>query len=208
MNDLHTLLSRAAADIDATPTAAVLDDDVTRGAHARRRRRGFVGSGLAVVAVATVALGASLVPTASPAAAAELVEYTAEQPPGFTIAEVPEGWHVLSSDASSLILADAGDDGADPSMVVGRIVASLVNEDFMPTSLTAETVTVDGQETLVYDLLGEDGTPSGTLGVYVPEGGGDYLEVQLPATLNWTPEIAARFADGLDVTDSAEHTVG
>lgn len=208
MTDLTTLMSRAAADIDATPTPATLDGDLSRGQHARRRRRGLVGTGALAAFAATVAVVAPLTSGAPPAAAAELVTYTEQQPAGFTIDEVPEGWHVLSSDRGNLILAGSDDTGADATSFEGRIVASLVSEESVPTSLEPETVTVDGQETLVFDLLGADDSPSGTLGVFAPLGGGDYLSVQLPPGLHWTAEIAAQFADGLDVTDDADHSVG
>ncbi|QTE28592.1 hypothetical protein [Pengzhenrongella sicca] len=208
MSDLTTLMSRATATVDATP-AAVLDDDVSRGQRARRRRTRLVGTGVAGAFAATVAVGAPLLTSTTPAAAAELVAYTAEQPAGFTIAEVPEGWHVLSSDRSSLMLADGDDDGSDPSSFEGRIVASLVGSQSLPGGeFEAQTFAVGGQEVLVYDMLEVDGQPGGTLGVFAPEGDGDYLSVQLPPELHWTGEVAARFVEGLDVTDDAGHTGG
>jgi hypothetical protein len=207
MSDLTTLMFRATATVDATP-ASVLDDDVSRGQRARRRRTRLVGTGVAGVFAATVAVGVPLTSTA-PASAAELVAYTAEQPAGFTIAEVPEGWHVLSSDRSSLMLADGDDDGSDPNNLEGRIVASLVGSESLPGGdLEAQTFAVGGQEVLVYELLAVDGEPGGTLGVFAPEGDGDYLSVQLPPELHWKGEVAARFVEGLDVTDDAGHTVG
>ncbi|KQR17288.1 hypothetical protein [Cellulomonas sp. Leaf334] len=208
MTDLTTLMSRATATVDATP-AAVLDDDVSRGQRARRRRTRLVGTGVAAVLAAAVAVGAPLTSTIPSAAAAELVTYRAEQPAGFTIAEVPEGWHVLSSDRSNMMLGDVDDDGSDPNSFEGRIVASLVSSGSLPgDDLEAQTFAVGGQEVLVYELLGADGEPGGTLGVFVPEGDGDYLSVQLPPELHWTGDVAARFAEGLDVTDEADHTVG
>ncbi|MEP7765165.1 hypothetical protein [Sanguibacter sp. 25GB23B1] len=208
MSDLTTLMNRAAADLDSAPTPSTLDDDVHRGQHARRRRRGLVGTGLTGAFAATVAVGLSLGPTAGPAAAVDLVTYTEQQPAGFTIAEVPEGWHVLSSDQGNLILADGDDSGADANSFEGRIVASLVGAESLPTSLEAETFTVDGAETFVYDMLGADHQPSGTLGVFVAESDGSYLSVQLPSELHWDGEAAAQFAGGLEVTDSAEYSVG
>lgn len=208
MSDLTTLMTRATSTVGQAPSAAALDEDVSRGRLARRRRTRLVGSGVVGAFAVTAAVGASLASTAPSAAAAELVAYTAAQPAGFTIAEVPEGWHVLSSDPSNLVLADADDDGADPNSFEGRIVASLVGEESVPVGLDAETFDVDGRDVLVYDLLGADGRPSGTLGVFAPEGDGDYLSVQLPAGLHWTGDIAARFVEGLDVTGSAQHTRG
>lgn len=208
MSDLHTLMHRAAADLDGAPTPSTLDDDLRRGQHARRRRRGMVGTGVAGTLVATAAVGLSLGPTAGAAAAVELVTYTDAQPAGFTIDEVPEGWHVLSSDQGNLILADGDDPGADANSFEGRIVASLVGAESLPTVLEAQTFTIDGAETFVYDMLGADDEPSGTLGVFVAEADGSYLSVQLPPELHWDGEAAAQFAGGLDVTDSAEPSVG
>lgn len=208
MSDLTTLMNRAAADLDGAPTPSTLDGDLRRGQHARRRRRGLVGTGVTGAFAATVAVGLSLGPTAGPAAAVELVTYTEEQPAGFTIAEVPEGWHVLSSDQGNLILADGNDSGADASSLEGRIVASLVGPESLPTSLEAQTFTIEGAETSVYNMLGADDQPSGTLGVFVAEADGGYLSVQLPPDLHWDGEAAAQFASGLDVTDSAEYSFG
>lgn len=208
MSDLTTLMNRAAADLDGAPNPSTLDDDVHRGQHARRRRRSVVGTGVAGAFAATVAVGLSLGPTAGSAAAVELVTYTEDQPDGFTIAEVPEGWHVLSSDQGNLVLADGADSGADENSFEGRIVASLVAAESLPTSLEAQTFTIDGAETSVYNMLGGDDQPSGTLGVFVTEEDGSYLSVQLPPELHWDAEAAAQFASGLDVTDSAEYSVG
>ncbi|MBB2925432.1 hypothetical protein [Cellulomonas cellasea] len=208
MSDLTTLMTRATSAAAATPSAATLDDDVSRGRRARRRRTRLVGSGAVGALAVTAAVGASLTSTAPSAAAAELVAYTAEQPAGFTIAEVPEGWHVLSSDPSNLVLADGDDAGADPNSFEGRIVASLVGEESVPSGIDARTFDVDGRDVLVYELLGADGEPDGTLGVFAPEGAGDYLSVQLPPELHWTGDLAARFVEGLDVTASAEHSRG
>ncbi|MGW6131219.1 hypothetical protein ACWFNE_14440 [Cellulomonas sp. NPDC055163] len=207
MSDLTTLMTRATS-AAVTPSAATLDDDVSRGRRARRRRTRLVGSGVVGALAVTAAVGASLTSTAPSAAAAELVAFTAEQPAGFTIAEVPEGWHVLSSDAGSLVLADADDPGADPNSYEGRIVATLVGEASVPTGIDARTFEVDGRDVLVYELLDADGEPGGTLGVFAPEGDGDYLSVQLPPELHWEADLAARFVEGLDVTASAQHSVG
>lgn len=208
MSDLTTLMTRATSAADLTPSAATLDDDVSRGRRARRRRTRLVGSGVVGAFAVTAAVGASLTSTAPSAAAAELVAYTAEQPAGFTIAEVPKGWHVLSSDAGNLVLADGDDGGADPDSFEGRIVASLVTQESVPTGIDARTFDVGGREVLVYELLGADSEPSGTLGVFAPEGGEEYLSVQLPPELHWTGEVAARFVEGIDVTEDAQQSHG
>lgn len=208
MSDLSTLMSRATADVASSPASATLDADLDRGRRARRHRTRLVGTGLGGAFAVTAAVGIGFGTSASPAAAVELVAYTDQQPAGFTIEQVPEGWHVLASDAGSLVLADADDSGADPSWFEGRIVATLVGEASLPTSLEAETFTVDGDRTLVYGMLGADGQPDGTLGVFAEEGDGAYLSVQLPPELGWSGEVAAEFAGGLAVTGSAEPTVG
>lgn len=208
MSDLNTLMSRATADVATTPSPATLDADVSRGQRARRRRNRIVGSGVGGAFAVTAAVGIGFTSSAVPAAAVELVAYTEQQPAGFTIEEVPEGWHVLSSDAGSLVLADGDDTGADPASFEGRIVATLVGDESLPASLEAQEFTVDGDRTLVYEMLGADGEPGGTLGVFVPEGDGGYLSVQLPPELGWSGETAAQFAGGLDVTGSAEPTRG
>jgi hypothetical protein len=208
VSNLNTLMSRATADLAAAPAPTTLDADLSRGHQARRRRARLAGSGVGGAFAITAAVGIGFASSAAPAAAVELVAYTEQQPAGFTIAEIPDGWHVLSSDAGSLMLADADDTGADPSSFEGRIVATLVGTESLPSSLDAQTFTVDGDRTLVYEMLGADSQPSGTLGVFVPEGDGGYLSVQLPPELGWSGEVAAQFAGGLDVTGAAEPTRG
>jgi DNA-directed RNA polymerase specialized sigma24 family protein len=180
------------------PTEEVLDEDVLRGRHARRRRRGVVGTRAVAVLAVAVAVGLSVESTVGPAAAVDLVDYTAEQPAGFAIAQVPDGWRVLSSDAGSLTLGDADGSGPAAGASAGRIVASLVGAGALPESSTPRTFTVDGETTLVYETSGT-GT-GGTLDVYVPADDGGYLSVRLPPELEWDGAVAARFAAGLDVT--------
>lgn len=209
MSTLSTLMTRATADVDATPTAAVLDDDVARGHRARRQHgRRAAGAGVTAVLALGLAVGIPLTSTDQTAAAVPLVTFAGEQPEGFVLDVVPQGWHVLASTSGDLVLAAEGDAGADPASYEGRIVASLLGDASVPDDLaTAPTVTVDGEEVSVYPMWGEDG-PDGTHGVFVPQADGEYLYVQVPAEVHWTAQAAAEFAATVTATGNAVASVG
>ncbi|GIG41761.1 hypothetical protein [Cellulomonas phragmiteti] len=208
MSNLTDLMTRAAAGIDATPTAEVLDDDLARGHRARRlRSRRAAGAGVTAVLAVGLALAVPLTST-PPAAAVPLVAFVGEQPDGFVLDVVPEGWRVLASTPGDLVLAAEGDSGEDPAVYTGRIVATLLAPGSVPDDLgTAPTVTVDGEVVSVYPMLGADG-PDGTHGVFVAQGDGRYLYVQVPAEVHWTAQAAAEFAATVTATGDATASVG
>lgn len=213
MTDLSTLMNRATANIgDSSP--AVIDNDMVRAQQAQRARRRRLGAGgfggLAVAAA--LALSLPFVGSVRPASAVELVDYAGAQPAGFTLDEVPEGWHLFVSDNSSLVLSPESDPRTfDPSSGVvgleGRIDISVVAEEFLPT-LDSRDLTIGGTAARAYDMLGEADTPSGVVGVFVPQSDGRYLSVQLPAELNWTDAEASEFIAGIDVDENATPTAG
>lgn len=209
MSTLSTLMTQATAGVDAAPTAAVLDDDVARGHRARRQRgRRAAGAGITAVLALGIAVGIPLTSDDQTAAAVPLVTFTGEQPAGFVLDVVPEGWHVLASTSGDLVLAAEGDAGEDPAWYEGRIVVMLLGDESAPDDLaTAPTFTVDGEDVLVYPMHGEDG-PDGTHGVFVPQSDGGYLYVQVPAEVHWTAQAAAEFATTVTATGDAVASVG
>lgn len=211
MTDLSTLMNRATADI-GDATTVVIDDDMARAQRARRKRLragGFSG----VAAAATLAIGLPLIAGGSPASAVDLIDYTGAQPDGFTLVELPEGWHLYVSDDSSLVLSPNNDPlihdpGSGLIALEGRISISLVDEEFLPPFFESRTMAIDDTTARVWDMIDEGGASSGAVTVMVPQGEGDYLSVQLPRELHWTDAEASRFIEGIDVDDDARHTAG
>ena len=209
MSNLTSLMNRAADGVTTTPTSDVLDADVTRGRSARRRRTGRA-AGLGVTAALALGLAVA-VPLSStpPAAAVPLVAFVGDQPDGFVLDVVPEGWRVLASNEGELVLAAEGDDGADPGWYEGRIAVSLLSEGSLPSDLdTAPEFTVDGVDVRVYPMKGADGGADGTHGVFVPQEDGAYLYAQVPPEVHWSAQAAADFAATITVTDDVQGSVG
>ena len=121
MTDLRDHFEDMAGPV-SPPTAEQVAADLTRGRRALRRRRtlqtaagsSFDAAAL-VAAFAVAANGDGTGPGApvatgtgdrsSSAAAVKLVAYRGEQPKGFTIDTVPDGWFVQSDDNYNLVLA-------------------------------------------------------------------------------------------------------
>ena len=210
MTDLTTLMTRATADIGGA-TDATIDNDVTRAQRARRKRLGASGLGGAT-AVVTLALGLPLIAGGAPASAVELVAYAGSQPDGFTLEEVPEGWNLSVSDDSSLLLSPQDEplplDSANGLVGVEDLIAiSLVAEESLP-SLASRTLPISDTTARAYDMLGASDAPSGVVGVFVPQGEGMYLSVQLPRELHWSDAEASQFIEGIDVDADALVTDG
>src|SRR5689334_22712783 len=101
--DVLRNLPRVVPPVPVSPE--IVAADVTRGRHAVTRRRrlrlGLCGAAVAVaVAVAVGAGQAGRLPGGtSSSTRVQLVSYTGEQPRGFKINTVPDGWQVISDDA-------------------------------------------------------------------------------------------------------------
>lgn len=127
MNDNDTLireLRTLAHDRSPAPSHDVVAADVARGRTAvRRTRRTLLRSGLSAAAVTAVLGGVLLAQSGDPAPRAPdaapptvepevaLVDYTGEQPAGYRVDQVPEGYHVVSSEPWLMVIAPEGDDG-------------------------------------------------------------------------------------------------
>lgn len=209
MTNLNSLMTRATENIGEASDTTIAND-LARARRARRARFGTGGVGGA--AVVTLALGFPLIAGGAPASAVELVDYVGSQPKGFTLEEVPEGWHLYVADDSSLILSPQSDPLVhDPASGViaweGRIAITLVAEESLP-ALASRALRVGNDTAQAYNMLDASDTPSDVMSVFVPQGEGTYLSVQLPAELRWTDTEASQFIDGIDVDDHAVITAG
>lgn len=202
----------------------VVAADVARGHRALARRRLLLsGAAVAVVAVAVGAAqiglpgGATTTDAGGPApqtrtSRLHLVAYTGEQPAGFRVSTVPEGWRVVSSDRSMFVVTPPGEEPPAPApgaavSVRGQITVSLQSLSQLPAGSPVTTVKVNGR-------AGELGFPEkakGTLSdlrwLIFPDGAGRKVLVQVPGQLGLSDDQIVRFAEGVTVTDQAE-TVG
>ena len=178
--DLHRHFDTLAGP-EVTPTMDDVNADLDRGRRALRKRRTvqkLAGSAFAAAAlaaglvIATNDVPSSTAPTAAqsqsqgPAAVAtRLVAYTGDQPKGYTIDKVPNGWEIQADNEHALILAPKDALDKDPQSFVGKIGIMLQSRD--------QKETPKGKKVKVGDLAG----------VLVPE-----QEVTDPTTLRLREE--------------------
>jgi hypothetical protein len=220
MTDIIELLRETARSAEVTPPPEVVEADVLRGRAGllRRRRRRAVWSSVAgtvvvaAMAAVTVVVGqpedGSGVATPnrdnsrSEATGVRLVTYTGEQLDGFVVDRVPEGWFLQGSTPHALTIAPDGDT-THPAAFSGKLVVMLYSQD------RADRLPDNGEPV---DVGNTDGVvtrdSSGNAHLYYIDGEGHYAEVQAPSALGWTNQDLAIFADGVQVTDEAQRTIG
>jgi hypothetical protein len=141
--DLHRQLD-ALAGQEVTPTMNEINSDLDRGRRALRKRRTV--QKIAGSAFAVAALGVGLVfanngtpggstptvakdPGSVSAPATRLVAYTGQQPKGYTIDKVPNGWEIQADNKYVLSLAPKDALDKDPQSLVGKIGITLQSKD-------------------------------------------------------------------------------
>lgn len=218
MSDLRTRLDEIAGPVTA-PSGETVAADLSRGRRALRRRRAgqvVTGSGLAVaVAVAltvptgtgggTPAPGGTSTAVADGGAAlpvaAKLVAYTGDQPAGFSLDQVPEGWEVQGVDTYGLTLAPKDAADKHPHSFIGKIAIFLQGD--LPDVVQKE-VRVGDQPAVLATMEGE--SQPGTLFVKQPSDA--YLTIQFWSGLNWSEQDIVSFAVGVHVHPGAEVSNG
>jgi len=229
------------------PTIEQVDADLTRGRGALRRRRTIqtAGGSLFAVAAAVAAFAVATSGTATgpgnveakapPAAVAgsiKLVAYKGEQPKGFTIDTVPDGWFVQSVNENSLVIAPdkAKNPGPDvdpskspiydPNDFRGKIAVFLQSKD--ETAPTGETTEVNGREMILRksprgDVSDANGNPTpeperadGDYGstVFVKQDSGVWVLVQYWGGLGFSQEQKFQLASGVHAQKDAVQGVG
>ncbi len=223
MSDITDLFRRIGPDGTSIAADATVDGDLTRGhaalVRAHRRsvvRRSMVATGglvvAAAVAVTATQLGGSSPTTnAAPrgpapivsahhASAVKLVDWTGAQLNGFTVDEVPAGWHLSTSTQYALLITPDGSTDDDPDAFVGKlaVLTSSVDEHGLGSG---DPVTVNGQPGRV-DLQ------DGTLLLRYNDPNGFGVDIQAPPALHWTDAQIVAFAEGVHVTGNAVHSHG
>ncbi|GIE96984.1 hypothetical protein [Paractinoplanes rishiriensis] len=217
MTNLHDRLDTIAGPA-VVPSPAQIDADLARGKRALRRRRAVQQVGASVFAVAAIAAavaygtsgGASpqpkpeaVAPVAPQTVATKLVAYKGEQPKGFTIDKVPDGWEVQGVSPGALTIAPIGIKDQHPDSFVGKIAVMLQSADDKSTP-TGQNVTVGGKPGVIND----PDDPGHTRNLWVKQPNGIWMLVQIWDARGWTAESMVEFADGITVTKEAQQGRG
>jgi hypothetical protein len=209
MNDLNTLLERAAG-----PALAPVDAhaDLARGRRVlsrTRRRRGALGlAGVTAVAVAGVGIGRSLVPDdrvvdhasgQHRAAGVSLLAQPFSAGP-YTFDATPQGWEVQGVYPQGVTIAPVGFPDQEPLSFVGKLVVLF---DRNPLG-RGDRVDLDGRSFVVaegegYTLISTS-TRAGE-----PEG---VVRIQYPSDTGWTRDTMLQFLAGVHVGAAAHPGVG
>jgi hypothetical protein len=210
MNDLNTLLDRAAGPA-ATPVDA--EADLRRGHRAlsrTRRRRGAAGL-LGLAAAGVVGVG---VVRHSPPDDARVLDRSSHQQKGagvsllsqpfvagpYTFDSTPQGWEVQGVNPTAVTIAPVGFPDQDPSSFTGKLVILF---DGNPAD-SGQKVDVDGRSFWV----GSDSdytTISTRTQVGEPDG---VVRIQYPDDTGWTRETMLAFLASVHVGAGAQQGVG
>jgi hypothetical protein len=232
MIELRNRLEQIAGPV-TRPSASQAEADLARGRRALRRRRAgqlAAGSAFAVTALAAaIALGndysgsspatqvaappPSVTDSTTTGVAPRLVAYNGNQPKGFTIDKVPEGWEIQGVDRSSLTLAPKGMADRDFHHFVGKIAVMLQSwdEHSVPAGIPVQVgdkpgvLVVDkggsGPRTLPTANASAIAHDGATLWVKLPSG--VHLQVQVWEGLGFSQDAIVELAAGIHVQPDA-----
>jgi hypothetical protein len=129
-----------------------------------------------------------------------LVAYHGDQPEGFTVAQVPEGWFLQGTNAFSLTVAPKGDT-TSPDAFEGKLVVMLLSSSAPQRLPEGDPVSVGGQDGVVAH------GPADVL--TYKDDAGHFVQVQAwRSALHWTNDQLVSFAEGVQVTADAQPGVG
>jgi hypothetical protein len=133
----------------------------------------------------------------------QLVDYTGAQLPGFKVTEIPQGWHLSTSNSVALLITpDDGSAGNNPDVFAGKL-AVLVQSDDQHGLGPGTPETVNGRPARYQPDAG-----GGTAMLTFTTADGHGVNVQVPASLRWSPEQVTAFAAGVTVVGPLGHTHG
>ncbi|MBL7257226.1 hypothetical protein [Paractinoplanes lichenicola] len=231
MNDLRDHFEEIAGPMHAVDSKQA-EADLARGRRALRRRRAVqacagsafgVAALTAAIAVAT-STGAPTVPAdkgTATVASVQLVAYKGEQPKGFTVDKVPDGWFVQASEQGYLTIApekakNPGPDvnpSADPvyneDSFVDKIAIMLESKDQSGPGREGKAVKVGDKNGVLLKGM-EPADKSGDSGwtLWVEQPNGIYLLVQVWQGLGLTESQIVELGAGVHVHKDAVQGVG
>jgi hypothetical protein len=209
MNDLNTLLERAAGPATAPVDARA---DLTRGhrALARTRRRRAAGGLLGVAAAGVVGIGAVRLAQPDSVQPHRAVESTRtggisflaqpfEAGP-YTFDQTPEGWEVQGINPTAVTIAPIGFPDQEPLSFLGKLVILF---DGNPIG-GGERVDLDGRAFFVI----EDGDYTQIATRTRPDEPAGIVRIQYPSGTGWTRATMLEFLAGVHVGPGAQQGVG
>jgi hypothetical protein len=213
MNDITDGLAELGKHLPQPPSEDTVATDLGRGRAALRRRRlrmgGAVSAAALVIGGTAGYLGVSGQPaarqhhgaTASAPLKIRLADYNGQQPHGFNVASVPQGFHlqIQASNANSFILAPPGADKS-PYSFVGKLVvtAEAASELGGWKSDGDRSVTVHGGQGRIGDQKG-----FGTQ-LWFSVGNGIVVDVQAWDSIGLTDQQLINFANGVTTTPALQ----
>jgi hypothetical protein len=215
MTDVIDRLADLGRSQTGAPPVAVTEADLARGRAALRRRHRR--SGTAALSLAVVAAGgAAWAATGnhgghtSPSAAArvplkvKLVDYVGQEPPGFHIGVIPQGYDLdlQASNPNEVVIAPTGDTDKDPDSFVGKMVVTAedAGEYGGLASLGNQSVTIGGHP----GRVGDDGTATQIWW----QVGSIIIDVQCWDSIGLTHEQLTSFAGSVSTTPQLQLSHG
>jgi hypothetical protein len=213
VNDIHDLLDHAAGDVDLSPRSA--DDDLLRGRRALRRRR----ARLTATPLALVTAGATVItlgqrpdvpptrhavlhspipaqhPRINPIIAVRLVAYTGQQPSGYRVAYVPDGWEIQGANPFAMTIAPVGFADQQPDSFVGKLLVMLRSTD--------DTGTPAGSARPVGTGTGYLNHTEGIVVLTYQDAAKHWIQLQVPPSLHGSDDDVAKFGAGVEITRDA-----
>jgi hypothetical protein len=216
MNDIHDLLGDMAVETPVPPT--MVEADILRGRRALRHRRARrVAGPLAVATVGATAIGVTLmdnppqrgpqhavvhsplpqrVPSSRPAPGIKLVAYTGQQPSGYRVAYVPDGWEIQGANPFAMTIAPVGFGDQQPDSFVGKLLVMLRSAD--------DTGTPAGSARPVGTGTGYLNHTEGIVVLTYQDAAKHWIQLQVPPSLHWSDDDVAKFGAGVEITRDAE----
>ena len=199
------------------PPVSTIDGDLARGRSALRRRRRSAGTAALSLSVVAAGGAAWLASTGSggghraPAVTSrpaspkvKLVDYVGQEPQGFHIGTVPQGYglDLQASTSYSVVLAPAGDADKSPDSFIGKLVVSAEDASSYGalSSLGNQSTTIGGEP----GRIGDDGTATQIWW----QVGSVIIDVQCWDNVGLTHEQLVTFADTVSTTPQLQLSKG
>lgn len=180
------------ADPPSDRTVAADLDRAHRALARRRRHRAALG-GIGLSVALGLGLGTAVVAQQAPSSTGvDLVAYSGEQPDGFEVARVPDGFVVQGSNPFTVTIARAGDT-SHPDGFEDKLVVMLESGFAAPGRLKGDPVSVNGHPGAIRD--------SGEAVILEFHDGTHEVVVQMWDSVGLTDEELVEFAEGVVVTD-------
>jgi hypothetical protein len=220
VNTVKDMLELALEEGSAAQRIVDPAEDVARGRSLLLRRRLISSGGV----IAAAAVGA-MVPTilgsgsAGPVAAGHpshpavsttpvqkshrsiaLVAFTGDQVPGYTVAEVPQGWVIQGGTPFALVIGAKGDPDTNVDSFAGKLVVMLQSRDASPPT-SGQSDPVKGHPGFL-DVQGD------TQILTFQRADSRWVVIQAPTSLGWDAAQLAQFASGVQVLGNAQPSRG